>query len=197
MIFKYQEAAIPFWAEGKDFSSGRDPLGIQNSSVTIYSTLLPGLTNVTNRLRYYGFYCWLLNSMSHRKLNFSIPRDQHNYIRKAEYTLAVYMQYYERAQQDVAGSDYASKHLGDIVDIAEGAEKHDTTKKGSVYWDYSSGVLGQYYLGSLQDKYNGMGLVHVEDDRLFSCTEKGKELGLAYGRGISAAAESRLFLLHT
>ena len=75
MAYTYGETiAIPFWAEGRDFIGGRDPLGIQNSSVSIYSTLLPGLNNVTERLRYYGFYCWLLTCMEDRKLSFKTPR---------------------------------------------------------------------------------------------------------------------------
>lgn len=52
-----ETSAKPFWAKSADFIGGRDPLGIQNSSVSVYTRLLPGLNNVTERLRYYGFYC--------------------------------------------------------------------------------------------------------------------------------------------
>lgn len=44
----------PFWAENSGFMTGRDPLGIQNSSITVYGRLLPGMTNLTLRIRYYG-----------------------------------------------------------------------------------------------------------------------------------------------
>lgn len=32
---------------------------MQNSSISLYQTFLPGISNVTLRLRYYGFYAWL------------------------------------------------------------------------------------------------------------------------------------------
>ena len=39
--------------------NGLDPLGMQNSSVSLYQTFLPGISNVTLRMRYYGLYPWL------------------------------------------------------------------------------------------------------------------------------------------
>ena len=49
----------PFWAKSGNFVRSRDPLGVQNSSISVYATLLPGMTNLTLRLRYYGMYLWL------------------------------------------------------------------------------------------------------------------------------------------
>lgn len=57
----------PFWAENSGFMTGRDPLGIQNSSISLYAALLPGMTNLTLRIRYYGLYCWLLKEYYERK----------------------------------------------------------------------------------------------------------------------------------
>jgi len=111
MTFQNETSPIPFWAEGKGFINGRDPLGIQNSSVSIYSVLLPGLNNVTHRLRYYGFYCWLIDSINQRRVEFPTPTHQYNYIRKAEYALALYMSHYEPNARGVAGSEYAQKNL--------------------------------------------------------------------------------------
>jgi len=51
----------PFWGENINLITGLDPLGLQVTSEATYSTLLPGISNLTNRLRYYGFYCWLIN----------------------------------------------------------------------------------------------------------------------------------------
>ena len=48
----------PAWTEYKK-KSGLDPLGMQNSSINLYQRLLPGISNVTLRVRYYGFYAWL------------------------------------------------------------------------------------------------------------------------------------------
>lgn len=193
MAYTYGETiAVPFWAEGRDFIGGRDPLGIQNSSVSIYSTLLPGLNNVTERLRYYGFYCWLLTCIEEKRLTFKEPREQHNFIRKAEYTLALYMALQEPGAGNIAGIDYANKQVHDasnkVFDIKKGAEKHPETRKGSVYWDFGSGALGQYYVGSLVL----LGLIHVQD-RYFFVTEEGKKMGAAFDKSINKEEKDFLF----
>lgn len=50
--------AFPEWTEYRK-KNGLDPLGMQNSSVNLYQSLLPGISNVTLRMRYYGLYAWL------------------------------------------------------------------------------------------------------------------------------------------
>jgi hypothetical protein len=195
MAFSIETSLNPFWAEGKGFINGRDPLGIQNSSVSIYAALLPGLNNVTDRLRYYGFYCWLLKRIDDKKLSFETRQDQYNYIRKAEYMLAVYMSECEPEQQGIAGSAFAVRKLREsraagenFIDIKNGAEKHSGTEKGSVFWDFKAGILGQYYAGSLQDNYAGLGLIRISAGFYF-VTEVGKQLGAAYGKTVGSIAE--------
>ena len=43
----------PEWTEYKE-KNGLDPLGMQNASVNLDQTFLPGISNVTLRMRYYG-----------------------------------------------------------------------------------------------------------------------------------------------
>lgn len=50
--------SLIFWTERTD-KRGLDPLGIQNAGVSLYQSLLPGISNVTLRVRYYGLYCWV------------------------------------------------------------------------------------------------------------------------------------------
>ena len=66
-IGKHVAAAEPQWTERSAYSLGRDPLGMQATSVRIYRSLVPGLTNVTNRLRYYSFYCWAMDLWARRR----------------------------------------------------------------------------------------------------------------------------------
>lgn len=40
---------------------GLDHLGIELVSVNLYQAMLPGLTNVTERARYYSFYPWIIH----------------------------------------------------------------------------------------------------------------------------------------
>jgi len=39
---------------------GLDPLGLQATSIRIYQSLVPNITNITNRLRYYAYFPWLV-----------------------------------------------------------------------------------------------------------------------------------------
>jgi hypothetical protein len=52
------DAGVPEWTQVQQ-KGGLDPLGMQASSVRLYQTLVPGISNVTLRMRYYGFYAWL------------------------------------------------------------------------------------------------------------------------------------------
>jgi hypothetical protein len=50
---------FPEWTElGQD--SGLDPLGMQRPIEAIYQSLLPGVSTITLRFRYYSFFPWIL-----------------------------------------------------------------------------------------------------------------------------------------
>ena len=80
-----------YWAYNDGFKRGRDPLGVQNSSVATYSNLLPGLTNLTGHIRYYSLYCWLLSEYDKLEKATNINVHQYNFIRRAELALALIM----------------------------------------------------------------------------------------------------------
>lgn len=54
------------WLKPPYASGGIDHLGTQAPCVMIYGQLLPGITNVTDRARYYSFYPWLVWSYDQR-----------------------------------------------------------------------------------------------------------------------------------
>lgn len=185
----------PFWAENSGFMTGRDPLGVQNSSITAYGKLLPGMTNLTLRMRYYGFYMWVLDEFFKKQGSNKefTQREQFNYIRRAELIIAYLMHVRDPIQQSIIGSDFTNRHTNDIeehgyFDIILGADKLPVTVKGSVYWDYVSGALGQYYAGALSN----LKLISV-DNKFFTLEDKGKELAKAFRASISAEQE-KLFL---
>ena len=49
------EINYPEWTEYRK-KNGLDPVGMQNSSINLYQTLLPGISNVMLRMRYHGLY---------------------------------------------------------------------------------------------------------------------------------------------
>lgn len=82
------QIAYPEWTDYRD-KSGLDPLGMQNSSINLYQRLLPGISNVTLRMRYYGLYAWLASMYARRSRSTDIRKWQ-QLIRRAEalYALA-------------------------------------------------------------------------------------------------------------
>lgn len=185
----------PFWAENSGFMTGRDPLGIQNSSISLYAALLPGLTNLTLRIRYYGLYCWLLKEYNALQLEPEKKTLQHhyNFIRRAELTIAFLMYFKYPEITNIVGHDFTVKKAKEFVDkgfynIFEGADKLKNTKKGSVYWDYTSGALGQYYVGSLI----ALELIEISN-KFFLLRDKGIKMASVFENNISSQAK-KIFL---
>ena len=65
------QIAYPEWTDYRD-KSGLDPLSMQNISINLYQRLLPGISNVTLRMRYYGLYAWLAAVYARRSRNTDI-----------------------------------------------------------------------------------------------------------------------------
>ncbi len=194
-MFDTESYQDPFWAKSGEFKRGRDPLGVQNSSISVYSRLLPGMTNLTLRLRYYGYYLWLLNEYANlpEKSPFKENVTGHyTFIRRGELILAFVMGIKYPEELSVIGSNYISTNEAKFkedgfVDIGMGADKKNASKENNVYWDYSSGGLGQYYIGSLV----GLGLV-VVNHSFFTCTEKGENLATIYDQELTNISKKLL-----
>lgn len=80
----------PEWTDCRK-KNGLDPLGMQNSSVSLYQTFLPGISNVTLRMRYYGLYAWLCRTYA-KQVGDTNPESWKRFIRRAEalYALIAY-----------------------------------------------------------------------------------------------------------
>ena len=73
--------------------------------------MLPGMTNLTQRLRYYGLYCWLLNEYAKLELESEEKSLQHHYtfIRRAELIIAFLMLNEDPEVTSILGSDFAGR----------------------------------------------------------------------------------------
>ena len=170
---------------------GLDHIGTQGPCILIYSQLLPGITNVTDRARYYSFYPWLIRSYaerdSHRE-NFNAFLEAY---RKAD---CLFTMIAERHAQ-VMGDD-AARHgpamvgrdtLNDAVRlIGEGksvrlstyATREDSDKR---YFANKLGGLGQYYAGTLTQ----LDILAVVDKPWLSYThERGGPIAQAFDMGV-------------
>ena len=152
-VIKNNQSIVPFFSERMNFIRGLDPLGLQNTSDSTFSILLPGLNNVTGRIRYYSFYCWLLDEYS-KRVGSTDPKEQSKFIRTAEYIIALSSQFYTGDNGSIPGSNYAKLEIQnneiDLHDLNAGIYKPDGTT-ANTYWNFGWGAFGQYYLGSMRD----------------------------------------------
>jgi len=198
MSLTSNQSIAPFLGKKMSFIRGLDPLGLQNSSERTYSKLLQGLSNVTNRVRYYSFYSWLLHHYA--KLDGSTdPKAQERFIRKAEYTLALASQFSKTSIGGVTGSLFASgqvKKNEDAFPLINGIYNAEGGTEGS-YWKYQNGAFGQYYVGVLMD----MGLIARREDNawVFARTNRsddfisGEELAEAFDETLSTSTREIFF----
>jgi hypothetical protein len=136
----------PEWTEYRK-KNGLDPLGMQNTSVALYQRLLPGISNVTLRMRYYGLYAWL-SAVYARRIGDTDPKTWQRFVRRAEalYALAAQTRGGEGgiagilwAQRKLSGTDASS------VDFAGDAEPGSPT----YYLKQAWGAFGAAYQSQL------------------------------------------------
>lgn len=184
----------PDWNKPGSFSAGRDPLGFQAASVRLYTDLVPGLTNVTNRLRYFSFYCWVVRKFELRR------RDSFNdaawsiFIRRAEatYVLASYVGDRNRAF-GMAGSIWAAKHAA-INKAFDFTAWTDAPGEDNQYLKARWGNFGQFYVASMQE----MGMLEKGGARLQAVTEDyGLRLAEAFELSSPRASELLLDAIDT
>lgn len=73
---------IPEWTQRAE-KRGLDPLGMQTTSIALYQQLMPGIGNVTLRMRYYGLYAWLAHSYA-KQIGDVSSNAWRGYLRRAE-----------------------------------------------------------------------------------------------------------------
>lgn len=132
---------LPQWTEKAD-KRGLDPLGMQNSGVLLYQSLVPGISNVTLRMRYYGYYCWLSEAYA-RSGATSDFEAWRTWIRRAE---ALYALVSARAGEGgVGGVEWANRRLAaddPLIDFAAAASTDPSQER---YLRQSLGVFGGAY----------------------------------------------------
>jgi hypothetical protein len=139
-------SGCPEWTEYRR-KNGLDPLGMQNTSVALYQRLLPGISNVTLRMRYYGFYTWL-SAVYAREIGDTNPKTWQRFVRRAEALYALTAQR-RGGEGGVAGILWAQRRLGALLGgeltFAEDAEPGSPTHYLKQAW----GAYGAAYASQL------------------------------------------------
>jgi hypothetical protein len=132
---------LPQWTEKAD-KRGLDPLGMQNSGIVLYQALLPGISNVTLRMRYYGYYCWVSETYARRGATSDFEAWR-TWVRRAE---ALYALVGARAEEGgVGGVDWANRRLVTgqrVIDFTAAASADPSQER---YLRQSLGVFGGAY----------------------------------------------------
>ena len=165
---------------------------MRTASEQIFTALLPGMNVVTLRIRYYSFYCWLLQRFYTTRERATLS-DFRRYIRTSELLLALIHVACGRAN-GVPGTQRASSILSaneEVIDFLQDAIPDDKDTKS--YWDGANGILGSYYVVALQE----LNLIKplADDIRMYNITPhnnttvSGEDMAEAFGKSVAPVAD--------
>jgi hypothetical protein len=182
------------WISPARTTTGRDHLGVQAVSDRLYSDLLPGITNVTSRIRCYSFYPWFVSEFD-RRVTKKSAAELIRLFRRAECLHTIIgisheLKHGSPAQhgRSLTGRrklgavsqqirDGKTIRLSDYADLDADADER--------YFKNELGGLGQYYLGPLKD------LMILDGDASSGVkytAEWGRTLAVAHGRTVDSDA---------
>ena len=197
----------PYFAKSITPVFGLNHLGLRNAAEDLFTTLLPGLNGVTQRVRYYSFYCWITGQFFklHKGSNKDIEEAYRLFIRKSEILLALIQAHRDPTVTGIPGITYA---LGTLdlgyksIDLLKCVDRPENSRRtNETYWANPGGILRQYYNSSMKDMallpsvqvLPSMSRPSEESDSLPEGTILGEDLGAAFGESIGEET-SKLFL---
>ena len=146
------------WVAPPPAIGGLDHLGTQAPCVLIYSQLLPGITNVTDRARYYSFYPWLVWSYDARPFSKDDPAQFIEFFRRADCLFTLISERHARTtDHDHERHGVAMVGRVQLVSALNRLEasvslrlSHFTAQESPHrYFQNPMGGLAQYYAGTL------------------------------------------------
>jgi hypothetical protein len=149
------------WVKPPPQVGGLDHLAVQAPCINIYGRMLPGITNVTDRARYYSFYPWLvwsLDRQGHKKYDDAFIER----FRRADCLFCLIAQRHAHVANDGAPEDHAAAMVGSdtLSSVARTISRSDSARLSDYslregararYFASRLGGLGQYYLGVLRE----------------------------------------------
>jgi hypothetical protein len=184
------------WVKPPMQVGGLDHLAVQAPCINIYGRLIPGITNVTDRARYYSFYPWLIwvfDQQGYTRYDdefierfrradclFSLVAERHAAISKDEYV--------DHAAAMVGSNTLSSvaRELGDAgtVTLSDYSAREGAKSR---YFKNKLGGLGQYYLGVLRE-------LSILDGDASQGIRYTREIGQPIAQSLGAGFDGDLFL---
>lgn len=184
------------WVKKTYQTKGLDPLGVQAPSIHIYGQLLPGITNVTDRARYYSFYPWIIWAYDQQTRQKS-QAELVEWVRRSDclftmigirHSIASDDNNFARHEQGLVGSNTLSRvitNLGPSDKLRLSDYTITEEDNNNRYFKNILGGLKQYYIGTL----DSLGLMTTRGAAVAITNEGGKPLAEA----MDAAVDRALF----
>lgn len=182
------------WVSPPTAIGGLDHLGTQAPCVLIYGQLLPGITNVTDRARYYSLYPWLIWSFEQR-----YPLDDEarfvEFFRRADCLFTLISERHAR-KTDHDNERHGIAMVGrvqltqalDRLESSEPLRLSEFTAQDSPlrYFKNPMGGLSQYYAGTLSD-------LRLMDASAKPWIRYTKEYGIPLAEQVNSSINADLF----
>jgi len=183
------------WVKPPREIGGLDHLAVQAPCINLYGRLLPGITNVTDRARYYSFYPWIVWALEQAGHFYNEAFiDQY---RRADclFTLIAHR------HAHITGTDHTA-HAAAAIGSANLAEQIAEIKKGKAirisdyshqdegrpkYFQNRLGGLGQYYLGAFCE-------LNIMDGSGSSGLKNTNQIGKVLAKAMDQSVNRELFL---
>ncbi|NVD29119.1 hypothetical protein HUO14_14565 [Parasphingorhabdus flavimaris] len=193
------EPGFPQWTEiGQD--SGLDPLGMQRPIEVLFQSLLPGISTITLRLRYYSFFAWALEVYAKTKGQ-TDPRTFNVFHRRAEVLLAL-ASARNGSELGVTGIEWAGRQISGVEDGGDSnqvihfdvAADPDTPPEHR-YLRNKGGAFGAIYSTQMAE----MGLIELANEEigLPFCTSAALPLAHGFEEAIGDRSTDFLQILDT
>lgn len=187
-----REAPAVAWLKGPQRIRGLDPLGVRAPCESLYTQLLPGVNNVTDRARYFSFYPWLVWAVERHDGPLKRLPIYHT-VRRADclFTLIGLRHLATSGPAKLHGGLIGALTLARALNhLAEGeslrlSEFSTTDASPQRYFQSRLGGLGQYYLGTLQQA--GLLMGDARSGILYT-EERGGPLARAFDGGVEREA---------
>lgn len=182
---------FPEWTElGQD--SGLDPLGMQRPIEVIYQSIVPGISTITLRYRYYSFFPFILKHYE-ENIRHPDPDEFRKFQRRCEALFALICTYGE-PELGITGSDWAGRTLNEaraqsgdaIIDFSVGADPN--ADESLRYLRNKGGAFGAIYSTQMAE----MGLIHFpsagDPNPNPVCSDLALKLADAFARELGSTA---------
>jgi hypothetical protein len=182
------------WVKPPKAIGGLDHLAVQAPCINLYGQMLPGITNVTDRARYYSFYPWIVWALDKRECRYD--NTFIDLFRKSDCLFTLIAERHAKVigddRDDHAAATIGSGNMSEAISrVRDGysvrLSDHACREGKTRYFKNKLGGLGQYYIGVLRE-------LQVMDGDLQSGVKNIREVGGLMAEAFSQNVDTGLFL---